>query len=95
MGCADAKRVAHRVVTWARTAEGARRHKPVHTGLVKLDENAEARHAGDATGKFHADMSGEIGCGLTVHGIALGGDGAPLGARDMSAQASELRVRAG
>ena len=59
-------------------AKAPDRDQTVGARAVKLDEQTEARHRGDATQEGSADMGGHIGRYITIHGSALGCDRATL-----------------
>ena len=55
------------------------RDQPVGARLIQPDEQAEAGHAGDATGEGRPNPFLQEGGHIAVHGGALGGHGAALG----------------
>ena len=67
-------------------AEAADRDQSVGAGTVERDEQAEAGDRGDPAREGCADMGRHVGRDITVHGAALGRDGAPLAHREMLAE---------
>ncbi|MNE10564.1 hypothetical protein D3C80_1032810 [compost metagenome] len=77
-------------------AQGRNRHQAVGARLVQPHEQAEAGDAGDAPAEGRADMVFQEGGDVAVHGVALGGHGAALGARHLlgdGRQFGDLAVR--
>ena len=81
----DIERLAPRIEARPVGAEGAGGDEPLGPGLVEGDEDAEARDAGDTAVELRAQAIGQIGCAVTVQGIALRRLRAPLGRGDVRA----------
>src|SRR5260370_24864781 len=59
-------------------AEAPDRDQSVGSRTVERDEQAKARHRGDAAGERGADMARHIRCDITIHGAAFGRHGSAL-----------------
>ena len=85
------QRVAVLVIAEIVVADGARRDEAVGAGVVELDEQAGAGHAGDAALERRADAIGEEMREQPVEGLALRLHGAALGGRDLRADLAQRR----
>src|SRR5579863_8869590 len=81
--------VARLVVAKIFVADVARGYEPVGAGLVKLDEQAGARDAGNMTGKGGADAVGQEMCDQAIRGLTFGLHGAALGGGNVGGDLGE------